>query len=127
MARSPATTPRPVRYRCELYADLALEVGDGLRVRVLEISEGGAFLEQVPGTEDLQVGERASLSIALPGGDPWRSHVRVSRHGSGRLDLHHPKVDHVTVAVPGYGVEFDGMDDDELERLRDFLELLDNR
>lgn len=120
------TTPRAVRYRCELFAQFELAAG-GYQVRVLEISEGGAFLETVDGLEDLQVGEQASLSIALPGGDPWQTQVRVTRHGTSRLDVHHPSVDHVTVATPGVGVVFDEMPDDELERLRDFLELLDNR
>ena len=121
------TTPRPVRYRCELFAQLDLDSGSSQDVRVLEISEGGAFVERVPGTEDVQVNQGASLMIALPGGDPWVSHVRITRHGSSRVDVSHPNVEQVTIAVPGFGVEFDQLAEDELERLRDFLDLLDNR
>jgi hypothetical protein len=33
----------------------------------------------------------------------------------------------VSVAIRGYGVEFDQLQDEELELLRDFLELLDCR
>ena len=37
------------------------------------------------------------------------------------------RAEHVSVAVRGYGVEFDQLEDEELERLRDFLDLLDSR
>jgi hypothetical protein len=51
----------------------------------------------------------------------------VTRFGSSRRDLRHASVDHVTVGARGYAVEFDELPEDELERLRDFLELLDER
>lgn len=119
--------PRPVRYRCELYAQLETDDGVAAKARVLELSEGGAFVEEAPGLEALQVGDGATLGIPLPGGDPWLAHARVSRHGRSRLDLRHGSIDHVTVSVPGYALEFDELPEDELERLRDFLELLDGR
>lgn len=119
--------PRPVRYRCELYAQLETDEGVPAKARVLEISEGGAFVEEAEGLEGLQVGDGATLGIPLPGGEPWLAHAKVARWGTSRLDLRHGSVDHVTVAVRGYALEFDELPEDELERLRDFLELLDGR
>ncbi|MEW5740458.1 MAG: PilZ domain-containing protein [Myxococcota bacterium] len=119
--------PRPVRYRCELFAQLETDQGVPAKARLLEISEGGAFVEEAAGLEDLQVGDGATLGLALPGGEPWMAHAKVSRHGTSRLDLRHGSVDHVTVLARGYALEFDEMPEDELERLRDFLELLDGR
>ena len=68
-----------------------------------------------------------SIGIPLPGGEPWVAHIRFTRMGTGRIDVRTPLAEHVSVSVRGYGVEFDQLDDEELERLRDFLELLDNR
>jgi hypothetical protein len=119
--------PRPVRYRCELYAQVETDSGTSAKARLLELSECGAFVQEAPGLEDLQVGDGATLGLALPGGAPWVAHARVSRYGTSRVDLRHGSVDHVTVLARGFAVEFDDMPDDELERLRDFLELLDGR
>jgi hypothetical protein len=122
------TTPRAVRYRCEITSQIELdEGGEATRARVLELSENGAFIEEVKALEDVQAGDGAVIGIPLPGGAPWVAHVRFNRAGFGRLDVKTPRAEHVSVAVRGFGVEFDQLDDDELERLRDFLELLDSR
>lgn len=120
------TLPRPVRYRCELFA--SIEAGEALaRARVLEMSETGAFIEEADGFEDQQVGDEGVMTLALPGGEPWIGKIRVSRLGTSRRELRDPRVEHVTISARGYGVEFIEVDDDELERLRDFLELLELR
>ena len=120
------TLPRPVRYRCEMYARIESQHGH-LKARVLEMSETGAFLEQAVGFEDQQVGDEGSMTLALPGGEPWTGHFRITRHGSSRRELRNPRVEHITVVAQGYGVEFISLEDEELERLRDFLELLELR
>lgn len=122
------TTPRPVRYRCEIASQIELDSGgDAARARVLELSETGAFVEEVKAIDDVQPGDGGVIGIPLPGGDPWVAHIRFNRAGLGRVDVRTPKAEHVSVGVRGYGVEFDQLDDEELERLRDFLELLDTR
>ena len=121
------TTPRPVRHRCELVALFELDGAAPLKVRVLDLSEAGAFIEETKGLEELQVGTQLKLTIALPGGDAWSSAGVVTRTGTSRRDLKHPSVAHVTVSASGFGVEFVGMADDALEQLRDYLELLDER
>ncbi len=122
------TTNRPVRYRCDIQSQVELDTGgDAARTRVLELSETGAFLEEVPGLDDVQAGDGGVIGIPLPGGDPWVAHVRFHHAGFGRLDVKTPRAEHVSVAVRGYGVEFDQLADDELERLRDFLDLIDSR
>ena len=121
------TTPRPVRHRCELVARLDREGTPPLKVRVLDLSEAGCFVEEAPGMEDTQVGDEFRLTIALPGGEAWTSQAVVTRLGSSRRDLKHPSVAHVTVSANGFGVEFADMADDALEQLRDYLELLDER
>ncbi len=117
----------PVRYRCEVSGEIEPDEGRPTRARVLELSETTAFVEEVEGLEALQVGDGATLWLGLPGGAPWRAHARVTRWGSARLELRRGAVRHVTVAVRGYALDFDELADDELERLRDFLELLDGR
>lgn len=122
------TTPRPVRYRCEIQSQIELDVGgDAARTRVLELSESGAFIEEVPAIDDVQTGDGGVIGIPLPGGEPWVAHIKFNRIGYGRLDVKTNRAEHVSVAVRGYGVEFDQLDDDELERLRDFLDLIDSR
>lgn len=111
-----------------MYARVELRDGeDGLKARVLEMSENGAFLEESAGLEDRQVGDEGLMTLALPGGEPWSGQFRVVRLGTSRKEVRSPRVEHVTVSTPGYGVEFFAVDDDELERLRDFLELLELR
>ncbi len=126
-ASAALTTDRPVRHRCELVGRLDGAGQQPLKVRVLDLSEAGAFIEDAPGLEELQVGDAFQLTIALPGGDHWRANAVVTRLGTSRRDLKHPTVAHVTVSAPGLGVEFTRMEDDALEQLRDFLELLDER
>ncbi|MCU0701928.1 MAG: PilZ domain-containing protein [Myxococcaceae bacterium] len=121
-----STLPRPVRYRCELFARLEAQ-GAPVKVRVLELSETGAFVEEAPGFDEAQVDDVGHLTLALPGGEPWTGRFRVARLGTSRRELKASGVEHVTVAAQGYGLEFAHDDDDELERLRDFLELLDLR
>ncbi len=123
---SPAT-PRHVRYRCDLHAQLHLGGPGALPVRVLELSESGAFIEEAFGLEDVQVGDPGTLTLAMPTGDLLPTPVRVTRHGRSRRELRTADVDNVTVSVPGVGVEFFELPDEELERLRDYLELLDGR
>ena len=122
------TTPRPVRYRCELSSQIELDSGgDAARARVLELSETGAFIEEVQAIDDVQTGEGGVIGIPMPGGEPWVAHIMFTRAGTGRIDVRTPRAEHVSVAVRGYGVEFDQLNDEELERLRDFLDLLDSR
>lgn len=96
-------------------------------MRLLDLSEAGAFVEESDGMAELQVGDALELTIALPGGDPWKAGGVVTRTGSSRRDLKHPSVAHVTVSAKGFGVEFTQMPDETLEQLRDYLELLDER
>lgn len=111
-----------------MYAHVELpEQPDSLKARVLEMSENGAFLEEGDGFDDRQVGDEGVMTLALPGGEPWSGRFRVVRLGTSRRELRSARIEHVTVTAPGYGVEFYGVDDDELERLRDFLELLELR
>lgn len=117
---------RHVRYRCELYARVQTESVD-VKARVLELSESGAFIEETAGFDDQQVADEGVMTLALPGGAPWSGPFRVTRLGSTRRELREPRAQHVTVAATGYGVEFLAIDDEELERLRDFLELLELR
>jgi len=120
------TAPRPVRHRCDLAARLESAQQSPLKVKVLELSETGAFIEEAAGLEELQVGDELKLTIALPGGN-WSSGAIVTRLGSSRRDVKHPSVAHVTVAANGFGIEFTEMEDDALEQLRGYLELLDER
>ena len=122
------TTSRPVRYRCEITSQIELDSGgEPARSRVLELSETGAFIEEVKAIDDVQTGEGGVIGMPLPGGEPWVAHIRFTRTGTGRIDVRTAQAEHVSVAIRGYGVEFDQLEDEDLERLRDFLELLDNR
>ncbi len=119
---------RSVRYRCDMQGQLAAAAGaPASPVRVLEISETGVFIEDTPVTAGLELGAPASVTLPLPGGAAWSAAVHVVRHGRGRIDLRARGLDHCSVSCPGWGLEFLALDDDGLEQLRDFLELLDGR
>ncbi|MBK7863288.1 MAG: PilZ domain-containing protein [Archangiaceae bacterium] len=116
-----------MRHRCELLARLEREGADALEVKVLDLSEHGAFIEETAALQELQVGDPLTLTIALPGGSAWSARGLVTRLGTSRREVKHPTVAHVTVSAVGFGVEFSQMADDALEQLRDYLELLDER
>ena len=118
---------RPVRYRVELFGLLSVGGGSDVKVRVLDLSESGAFLERPPLEEEAQEGDPVAITLGFPGIGKWTASGRVSRLGTSRLELKRPGAAHVTVAREGLGVEFDELGDDALEQLRDFLELLDQR
>ena len=114
---------RPLRYRCDLSGRFELD-GAHHRVQILDLSETGAFVET---QLDLQVGDRGVLALALPGGDPWYATVTVVRLAFAQREIRHPRLHHLTVRREGVGVVFDEIPEDEVERLRGFLELLDER
>ena len=96
------TTPRPVRYRCEIASQIELDSGgDPTRARVLEISETGAFIEEVKAINDVQTGDGGVIGIPLPGGEPWVAHIRFTSAGTGRIDVRTPRAEHMSVAVRG--------------------------
>ncbi len=115
---------RPVRYRCELDGLLTFGSEAARPVRVLDLSEGGAFLAC---DEDLDYGARGMLSLELPGGEPMRVQVRVIRLGASQLEVRHRKVELITVSRRGSAVVFENLPEDEVGRLRHYLELLDER
>ena len=122
------TEARPVRYRVELFGLLGLAgVGDGVKVRVLDLSETGAFVERPELPEEPQEGDEVTLSLAFPGIGKWVASAKVCRMGTSRLELKRPRAAHVTVTREGFGIEFVELGDERLEQLRDFLELLDQR
>ncbi|MBI3183094.1 MAG: PilZ domain-containing protein [Myxococcales bacterium] len=98
--------------------------GSNHPVRILDLSETGAFVETVV---ELDYEEAGKLELALPGGEPWAASVSVVRLGTSHREVRHPRVENVTVARPGVGLQFVGMNEEDLERLRGFLELLDER
>lgn len=120
-------TPRPVRHRCELHA----EVQTGpvrCETRVLELSEAGAFVEDAEALFDLEPGAHVTLFLDLQGAEePWAANARVQRHGATQANEPRGGIDHLSVSRRGLGVEFQGLDEEELERLRDFIDLLDDR
>lgn len=122
---------RPVRYRVELFGLLGLpgELPEGLKVRVLDLSETGAFVElpDLPGDCEVVEGDVVGLTLAFPGIGKWTVEGKISRFGSSRVELKRPKAAHVTVVRPGFAIEFDPLGDDALEQLRDFLELVEER
>lgn len=126
-----APEARPVRYRVELFGLLELpgELPEGLKVRVLDLSETGAFVEQPDFPADAEVveGDQVGLTLAFPGIGKWSVLGTISRFGSSRLELKRPKAVHVTVTRPGFGIEFGELTDEALEQLRDFLDLVEER
>ncbi len=101
--------------------------GAAVVVQMIDVSEKGVFIERAVELDELQVGDRARLRLPLPGSATWSAQVVVTRLGSSRRELKHPGVAHVTVVRDGFGLEFVELEDDSLEHLRDFLELLDQR
>ena len=108
------TEPRPVRYRCELFGLFGADAVERVKVRVLDLSESGAFVESCPELPDLQEGDLGQLTLSLPGIGAWQAATRVSRYGKSRLEIKNPAVAHLTVVREGFGVEFDALPDDTL-------------
>lgn len=117
-------TSRPIRCRCDLTCRLELPSGGVSPARVLDLSLAGAFIET---DLELELGDTASLGIELPGVEPWRAGVRVVRLGSGQRELAHPRVERINVTRLGVAVAFEDVSRDQLERLRELLQLLDER
>ena len=122
-----APEARPVRYRVELFGQLSLGGGEPVMVRVLDLSETGAFVERPERGDDCQEGDPLILHLDFPGVGKWSADSRVSRLGTSLLELKRTNAAHVTVSREGFGIEFLEMGDEELEQLRDFLELIDQR
>ena len=97
---------RPVRYRVELFGLLTVGEAEGVKVRVLDLSETGAFVERPELPDEPQEGDELMLSLAFPGIGKWTTPARVCRPGSSRLELKRPGVAHVTVSREGFGIEF---------------------
>ncbi len=115
---------RPIRYRCDLEARLDRPDQGPQPVRVVDLSESGAFLET---SLDIQFGEQAQLALELPRSGRWAVGVTVMRLGSCQREIIHPRVEHVTVARSGVGVLFDPLTPQQRKQLRTFLALLDER
>ena len=118
------TVRRAARYRCDLVAPLTLPELGLLEVRVIELSESGAFVETTAG---LQHGDVGRLSLPFPGGEPWEVQVRVTSLGKGLREVHQPRIDNLTVRREGVGLEFEAVTDEARERLLGFLDLLEER
>lgn len=122
-----SSEPRPVRYRVDLFGLVCVGNNPGDKVRVLDLSETGAFVERNLATVELQQGDTVQLILAFPGIGTWKTIAQVGRLGTSRLELKRPKATHVTVSREGFALEFVTLDDELLEQLRDFLELVDQR
>ncbi len=118
---------RPVRYRVELFGLLRVGAARPIKVRLLDLSEGGAFIEQPRQGEEPQESDEVTLGLNFPDLGKWAAKARVCRLGSSRLELRREPAAHVTVIREGLGLEFVEIGDEALERLRSFLELLDQR
>ncbi len=122
------TVDRPVRYRVDMTVEVQVsEQQEKVPAKLLELSETGAFVGDGAGLDEWEPEGRARLALPIPGGGAWSAEIRIVRHGRAMLDLRQRGLDHMSIGVPGWGVEFLDLPDDELERLRDFLELLDTR
>ena len=117
----------PVRYRVELFGLLVVGADEGVKVRVLDLSETGAFVERPELPEDPQEGDPLTLSLAFPGIGKWTAAAVACRPGTSRLEVKRPGVAHVTVIREGFEIEFVDLEDEALDQLRDYLELLDQR
>ena len=115
---------RPIRYRCDLTATLTVPGTSAVQVKLLDLSEKGAFIATL---DDVPYDSRGRLELALPGGEPFWVPVRVVRLGASQLEVRHPRVDNLTVSRLGVGLRFESFPASEIDRLRGFLELLDER
>ncbi|MFZ5469639.1 MAG: PilZ domain-containing protein [Myxococcota bacterium] len=119
------TTPpeRSIRRRCDVNARLEVD-GRSHRVRVLDLSETGAFIET---SGDFDFGAVAKLHLPLPGGEEWTAEVELVRPGASQREVCHGRVEIITVLRRGVGVSFLHVPAAEHGRLTSFLTLLDER
>ncbi len=113
---------RAIRYRCNLHATLTVPNRNPNFARVLDLSETGAFLETAA---DLQVGDEVAMQIKLPSDEPWQCVASVVRLGRGQREVQKSGADNLTITRLGAAFQFLTPAEEELERLRVFLERLD--
>lgn len=121
------TRERPIRYRCELFAELELHGQPRAAAQVVDLSIHGAFIEEPSGLIDPQVSDTGFFTIALPATGPWRAAVTVTRLGNNRRELHHLAAEHLTVTVRGMALEFSGLDPAQRTALERYLEQLEEQ
>ncbi len=120
--------PSPVCYRCEIHSEVAFVATASLaRLRIFALSELGAFMEARNEQCEVQTGDEAVLRMALPGGSTWTSEITIEGRGSNRVNLRAAPRQHLSLSVSGFHIRFRNVADEELERLRDFLDALDLR
>lgn len=107
----------PVQLKVKVVHD-----GRAYRAEVLNLSLTGAFLEARFPPRALLV-----LHLPLPGGAPMRLAGRVVREGWAQKFLEDPTVDNLAVRAQGVGVAFDDLEDDDAQRLQDYLDLVLDR
>ena len=94
---------RPIRFRCDFEAQLDWS-GGAHPVRVLDLSETGAFIE----TElQVQSGDRGVLRIALSEGESVALPVRITRLATAQREIRDRRAQVLTVARLGAAVAFD--------------------
>ena len=83
---------------------------------LLEISERGAFIEAVPGLDELEFGDPVELSFA---GEKRNASAAIMgavvvRIGTAAKHVEHPSATHVALNVDGFGLEFTAAKNSEL-------------
>jgi hypothetical protein len=118
--RVSAEGDRPIRFRCDLPAVLQW---DGVQhpVRVLDLSETGAFVET---NLDLQVGDEAELSLDSEEAD-FKAKVTVTRLASAQRELRDPRAHTLTVTRPGAAITFSGLSTRRRDSLNRLLARID--
>ncbi len=96
--------------------------GHAYRAEMVNVSLTGAFLEA-----SFPIGTPLEVHIPLPGGEPMQLTASVVREGWCQKFLEDRKVDNLAVRALGVGVCFDELDDENAQRLQDYLELVLDR
>ncbi|MBI5549185.1 MAG: PilZ domain-containing protein [Deltaproteobacteria bacterium] len=92
------------------------------RAELVSLSLSGAFIEA-----GFPIGTQLRLYLPLPGGEALSVSARVVREGWCQKLVDKPRIDNLAIRALGVGVAFEGLDEPDERRLRDFLELVNDR
>lgn len=109
--------------RVPLHMKVTLTVGERrIDARLIDLSVTGGFVEL---SSPLPLGTELEITMPLPGGPPLRASATVMRVGTNPKFVPSTELDHLVIVVAGVGLNFAGLPEDELQRVADYLELVE--
>ncbi len=113
---------RKRRFRADCTAELSAPGLSLLTAQVIDLSEGGAFIETAAAWP---LGLRVKLKLLVPAHAPLIFMSKVLRTGSVEKRVKHPELEYLVVRARGLAVKFDPLSGDTARGLLRYLATLE--